>query len=207
MTPDRLTVEKSTVRVLSRQTADKLVMTIRTAGTTEEQAVPQKPRLAPVLDDTAAAQLTALGVQIEQLFGLPVDIEWAWLEGQFSILQARPITALPPAESAAALTWPKPPRGVMYGRTSFAEQIPNPVSPLFATFGLRMADIPTQKLVKRIVRAKINYSYITVNGYVFMVAGLSFPEWVAYARMTGQITSWCSTPKSIAWLPANSLFS
>ncbi len=77
----------------------------------------------------------------------------------------------------------------MYGRTSFAEQIPNPVSPLFATFGLRMADIPTQELIKRFTRVKVNYAYVPVNGYVFMVAGLSFPELVAYARMTGQITS------------------
>lgn len=189
VTPDSLTVEKSSGRVLSRQTADKQVMTVRTAGATEEQPVPQNLRQAPVLDDAAAAQLTALGVQIEQLYGQPMDIEWAWAEGQFAILQARPITALPPAEPPGPLTWPKPPRGVMYGRTSFAEQIPNPVSPLFATFGLRMADIPTQELMKRFTRVKVNYAYVPVNGYVFMVAGLSFPELVAYARMTGQITS------------------
>jgi len=187
VTPDSLTVEKTSGRVLDRQTADKEVMTVRTAGTTEEQHVPEALRRAPVLDDTAAARLTALGVQIEQLYGQPMDIEWAWVDGQFSILQARPITALPPSE-AAPLTWPKPPRGVMYGRTSFAEQIPNPVSPLFATLGLRMADIPTQELMRRFTRAKINYAYVPINGYVFMVAGLSFPELVAYMRMSAQIT-------------------
>jgi len=187
VTPDSLTVEKTSGRVLNRQTADKQMMTIRTASATEEQPVPEHLRQAPVLDDTAAAQLTALGVQIEQLYGGPMDIEWAWVGGHFSILQARPITALPPIE-AAPLTWPKPPRGVMYGRTSFAEQIPNPVSPLFATLGLRMADIPTQELMKRFTKAKVNYTYVSINGYVFMVAGLSFPELVAYIRMTAQIT-------------------
>jgi phosphohistidine swiveling domain-containing protein len=187
VTPDSLTVEKTSGRVLNRQTADKQVMTVRAANTTEEQPVPESLRQAPVLDDAAAAQLTALGVQIEQLYGGPMDIEWAWVGGQFSILQARPITALPPIE-AAPLTWPKPPRGVMYGRTSFAEQIPNPVSPLFATLGLRMADIPTQELMKRFTKAKVNYAYVPINGYVFMVAGLSFPELVAYIRMTAQIT-------------------
>jgi rifampicin phosphotransferase len=188
VTPDNLTVEKASGRVLSRQTADKRVMTVRSANSTEEQSVPENLRQAPVLDDAAATQLAALGMQIEQLYGRPMDIEWAWVEGRFAILQARPITALPTTETALTLTWPKPPRGVMYGRTSFAEQIPNPVSPLFATLGLRMADIPTQELMRRFTKAKVNYGYIPVNGYVFMVAGMSFPELVAYARMTGQIT-------------------
>lgn len=187
VTPDSLTVEKTSGRVLDRQTADKEVMTVRTASATEEQPVPEALRRAPVLDDAAAAQLTALGVQIEKLYDQPMDIEWAWADGQFFILQARPITALPPSE-AAPLTWPKPPRGVMYGRTSFAEQIPNPVSPLFATFGLRMADIPTQELMQRLTSARVRYAYVPVNGYVFMIAGLSFPELMTYMRMTIQIT-------------------
>jgi phosphohistidine swiveling domain-containing protein len=195
VTPDSLVVEKASRRVLSRQTADKQVITVRTASATEEKPIPEALRRMPVLDDAAAARLTALGVQIEQLYGQPMDIEWALVDGQFAILQARPITALPPSEPTApvagakTLTWPKPPRGVMYGRASFAEQIPNPVSPLFATYGLRMADIPTQELMKRFTRAKVKYAYVPVNGYVFMMTGLSFPELVAYARMTGQITS------------------
>jgi phosphohistidine swiveling domain-containing protein len=189
VTPDSLAVEKSSGRVLSRQTADKQVMTVCTDSATEEKPVPDALRQTPVLDDAAAARLTALGVQIEQLYGQPMDIEWAVVGGEFAILQARPVTALPPAEPSTSVNWPKPPRGVMYGRASFAEQIPNPVSPLFATLGLRMADIPTQELMKRFTRAKVNYAYVPVNGYVFMVAGLSFPELVAYARMTGQITS------------------
>jgi phosphohistidine swiveling domain-containing protein len=187
VTPDSLTVDKSSGRVLNRQTADKQVMTVRTASTTEEQSVPEALRKAPVLDDTAAAQLTALGVQIEQLYSQPMDIEWAMVGSQFFILQARPITALPTIETVTPITWPKPPRGVMYGRTSFAEQIPNPVSPLFATLGLRMADIPTQELMRWFTRAKVNYAYVPVNGYVFMVAGLSFPELVAYMRMSAKI--------------------
>lgn len=161
-------------------------MTVRTSGATEEQPVPERLRRAPVLDDAAAAQLTALGVRVEQLFGYPVDIEWARAGGQFFILQARPIAALPDAATTPP-AWPKPPRGVMYGRTSFAEQIPNPVSPLFGTLGLRMADIPTQELMKRFTKARIHYAYIPINGYVYMAAGLSIVELVAYIRMTGQI--------------------
>ncbi len=189
VTPDTLRVEKTTGRIIRRLTADKQTMTIRTGTGTREAPVPDSQKKKAVLNDGQAAQLAKLGAEIERIYEMPMDIEWALQDGRISILQARPITALPTIESAPPLTWPKPPRGVMYGRTSFAEQIPNPVSPLFATLGLRMADIPTQELMRRFTKAKINYAYIPVNGYVFMSAGLSFPELAAYIGMTTRIMS------------------
>jgi phosphohistidine swiveling domain-containing protein len=188
VTPDTLSVEKPTGRVFHRETAEKEVMTVRTESGTSETSVPDSQKKKEVLSEAQVTELVKLGMDIEKLYGIPMDIEWTLAASQFAILQARPITALPTIEEVAPLTWPKPPRGIMYGRTSFAEQIPNPVSPLFATLGLRMADIPTQELIRRFTKAKVNYGYIPVNGYVFMIAGLSFRELVAYARMTGKIT-------------------
>jgi pyruvate,water dikinase len=60
VTPDSLTVDKATGRVLERQTADKQVMTVRADGGTHEQPVPDHLRRAPVLDDGAAAELVRL---------------------------------------------------------------------------------------------------------------------------------------------------
>lgn len=40
------------------------------------------------------APLLALGRQIEQIFGCPQDVEWAYAEGQFQIVQSRDITTL-----------------------------------------------------------------------------------------------------------------
>ena len=42
-----------------------------------------------------AAELARIGVQIEELYGQPMDIEWALHDGHIFIVQARPITALP----------------------------------------------------------------------------------------------------------------
>ena len=81
----------------ARDIADKQVMTVRASnGGTEEQPVPEALRRAPVLDDEAAAELVRLAVQIEELYGMPMDIEWALADGALAIVQARPITALPP---------------------------------------------------------------------------------------------------------------
>jgi rifampicin phosphotransferase len=47
------------------------------------------------LPDRALRRLARLGAAIERHFGRPQDVEWAWADGKASILQARPITALP----------------------------------------------------------------------------------------------------------------
>ena len=49
----------------------------------------------PVLPDAVLLQLARMGASIAKHFGRPQDIEWAWADGKLSILQSRPITALP----------------------------------------------------------------------------------------------------------------
>ena len=75
VTPDTLTLEKTTGKVIDRETAEKLVQTIRVDGGTEQQPVPEKLRRVPVLSDQQAAELSRLGNQIENLYGMPMDIE------------------------------------------------------------------------------------------------------------------------------------
>jgi phosphoenolpyruvate synthase/pyruvate phosphate dikinase len=101
VTPDSLTVAKESGAILAEQVADKAAMTVRTADGTHTEATPEGRRRQAVLTAGQAAELTRLGVQIEQLFGQPVDVEWTLLDGAFAIVQARPITALPEATDAA----------------------------------------------------------------------------------------------------------
>jgi len=49
------------------------------------------------LSDADHARLAEIGRRIATQFGRPQDIEWALAAGEFRILQARPMTALPPA--------------------------------------------------------------------------------------------------------------
>ena len=46
----------------------------------------------PVLDDADAIGLAAVALDVEARFGAPVDIETAWADGRWILLQARPIT-------------------------------------------------------------------------------------------------------------------
>ncbi|MBA3905076.1 MAG: phosphoenolpyruvate synthase [Pseudonocardiales bacterium] len=132
VTTDDLVIEKSTLHVASRTTADKAVMTVYAGNGTVEIAVPPGRRTEPVLDDKAAAALAELGVRIEEHYGAPQDIEWARVGGEYFVVQARPITALPEPEAVPPTDWTVPdPRGY-YFRASIVEQLPDPLSPLFA---------------------------------------------------------------------------
>ena len=175
MTPDTLTVDKATGRVLTRDTADKQLMTVRVAGGTAEQPVPESQRRVPVLDDPSAAELVRLGVQIEKLYAMPMDIEWTLAEGQFAIVQARPITALSEEIADIPLEWNVPDPKATYARGSLAEHTPNPVSPLFATLGLRIANRETDCLWEEMIGIDPRASgmfvgdgmYMALNSYVY----------------------------------------
>ena len=166
VTPDTLTVAKSNGRVLRRETAEKLVMTVRTPDGTHEEPVPAARQRAPVLSDAQAAELARLGARIEQFYGMPMDIEWVLAGGQFAIVQARPITALPPE-------WTRPDPTILYTRGSLAEHTPSPVTPLFATLGLQLANTATTELWERVVGdahriVPAEGGYQAINNYVYL---------------------------------------
>ena len=180
VTPDSLTVDKATGRVLVRQTADKQVMTVRVNGGTQEQPMPANLRRVPVLSDQAAAELTHLAVQIEELYGMPMDIEWAWADGRFAIVQARPITALPESVAPAPSEWPLPnPKG-QYMRASITELAPDPLTPLYATLGVSAVDRGIQMMARDLLHMPedtFKGFMLTINGYFYEKVKFTGRQW------------------------------
>jgi phosphohistidine swiveling domain-containing protein len=172
VTPDTLTVDKASGRTLKREIADKAVMTVRTASGTSEVPVPASQARAAVLTDGQTAELARLGARIEQFYGMPMDVEWTLAGGRFAIVQARPITALPPE-------WKQIVPGILYTRGSLAEHTPSPVTPLFATLGLELANIATAELWERIIGKDARNvipaggAYRSLNSYVYLGLRLS----------------------------------
>ncbi|MDR8410325.1 PEP-utilizing enzyme [Nonomuraea sp. 3-1Str] len=94
VTPDTIAVSDGAVT--GTRIGDKAVMTVRAPGGTREEPVPAELRRRPVLDDGQAVRLAELGARIQDLYGTPMDVEWARSGGAFLILQARPVTGLAP---------------------------------------------------------------------------------------------------------------
>jgi phosphohistidine swiveling domain-containing protein len=180
VTPDTITVDKASGGVIERQTADKQVMNVRVDGATENQAVPQALRMAAVLDDESAAVLAQLGKQIEALYGKPMDIEWALSNGKFSILQARPITAMPEPEAAIQFEWKPPDPKGLYMRASAVDLMPGPLSPLFKSIGIPGMIAGVNRLGRKLLRSEpvLPKDYFTtINGYAYGVAGFPARSW------------------------------
>ena len=171
VTTDDVVVEAGTGRVLSRRTADKEVMTAYAERGTLEQPVPAGRRRQPVLDDRAAAELAGYGTRIADHFGTPQDIEWARAGGEFFILQSRPITALPEPAADIPDTWPVPYRHGLYFRASIVEQLPDPLSPLFAdlidgSVSRSLRALMTGAVGKDVIRED-DVGLPTINGYAY----------------------------------------
>lgn len=163
VTPDTVIIKKGAGKIIKRETVEKQVMTIRTAYGTQEIAVSEDLRKKPSLNDSQAIQLARLSERIESLYGMPMDIEWALAGETLFILQARPITSLPPE-------WVRPHPKAIYARGSLAEHLPNPVTPLFATLGLRAINQATVELSQSLNfdALETEYQYRSINGYVYM---------------------------------------
>jgi phosphohistidine swiveling domain-containing protein len=171
VTPDIYTVEKASGRVLEHRVAEKHVWAVRIAQGTEVQPIPRHLRNKSVLDDNAAARLVQLGIQIENMFNRPVDIEWTYLDGEFAIVQARPVTALPEAPTLPHLDWKAPNPKARYIRASIVELLPDPLSPLFATLGCTGINHGLQRLAEQILGSKKklpDYELTTINGYAYL---------------------------------------
>jgi phosphohistidine swiveling domain-containing protein len=174
VTTDDVVVEMPAGRVLSRTTADKAVMVVPTGHGAEERPVPQERRSGRVLDDAAAVELARLGARVAAHFGAPQDVEWARTgpDGEFWLVQARPVTALPDPEAPAPTDWSVPdPKSAYYMRASIVEQLPDPLSPLFADLVDGSVTRSLQALFREFVGRDVveadDIGLPTVNGYAY----------------------------------------
>ena len=94
VTPDTFVLDRKNWTITTADIAEKDVMTVRTPEGTHEEPVLTDRRSQPALSSAQAAELARMGVRIEELYGQPMDIEWALSADRFFILQARPITTL-----------------------------------------------------------------------------------------------------------------
>ena len=165
--------------MIRRETAEKLVMTVRTESGVSEQPVPDHLKKKEVLTNRQAIELARYGAQIESLYEMPMDIEWTLANGKFAIVQARPITSLPPE-------WKRVDPRVMYARGSFAEFVPDAVSPLFATLGVPIAKESTLKLMNDVLEKEIPdcYHFDVINGYVYVGVPMTWEVMVPFIGAT-----------------------
>jgi pyruvate,water dikinase len=119
VSPDSFVVDKVSRSILERKVGSKETSTWLQAG--EGIEVSSSPDQAALcLSDAQVLGLAELLVAVEDVYGKPVDIEWAFAGGRPHLLQARPITAYVPLPEEMQ-TRPGEPR-VLYIDYTLAKQ-------------------------------------------------------------------------------------
>src|SRR5659263_685888 len=96
VSPDYYLVDKKTKTIKERKITTKNVMHTKDpkTGKTMDIPVPADKKNAKVLDDDEILKLVDFGDVLEDLYGMPQDIEWAIKNKEIFILQSRPITTI-----------------------------------------------------------------------------------------------------------------
>jgi phosphoenolpyruvate synthase/pyruvate phosphate dikinase len=92
--PDNYVIQKDTLEVIEKHISQKSNMLIYEDHKNVAQLVLEKKKDEPCLDDSQLVHLAELILGVEKYFGKPQDIEWAFEEGTFYIVQSRPITTI-----------------------------------------------------------------------------------------------------------------
>ncbi len=94
--PDQWVINKKTGKTVREYSAVKKVMTMRIEQGIELVPVAPEKQEQITLNERERRELLALAVKVENHYGIPQDIEWAFEEGVFYLVQTRPITTLYP---------------------------------------------------------------------------------------------------------------
>jgi pyruvate,water dikinase len=178
VTPDRFIVDKATLKILSKEVAEKTVEYIRDpkTGKTLHAEVPPERRRIPCLTDEEIIELAKLAKRIEEHYGKPQDIEFAidrdlpFPENVF-IVQSRPETVWSlKAEKKPAVEAPAP-----------VEKLIPVVKGLPASPGIYAGRVKValdhQEAAKVMEKGDI------------LVTRMTNPDWVPYMRMAGAIVT------------------
>jgi phosphohistidine swiveling domain-containing protein len=91
ITPEATTLDKKNLIVISKTLARQEEMLVYGESGTIKVPV---PNVKEMLTDNQVKILAALVIKVEDLYHKPMDVEWAYADGNFYIVQARPITTL-----------------------------------------------------------------------------------------------------------------
>lgn len=101
VSPDLYIVDKTSLDVISTQTVPQEQMLVAAAGSdghhegaNEWVSVPADIASTPKLTEAQIRELADIGRGVEEHYGAPQDIEWAYQDGRFFLTQSRPVTTM-----------------------------------------------------------------------------------------------------------------
>jgi phosphohistidine swiveling domain-containing protein len=169
VTPDEWIISKETGEILRKKISRKEIMMMEVNGEVQRAKVSTPKCAQATLTYAQLMTLRSIGIQLEEYFGFPLDIEWALREENFYILQARPITKsfIKNNTTTTNLDNKFEIRGY-WTRLGFEEWLQEPLSPLFATLILPRLSTSVDLLIKsRLKLSRKPPTWCVLNGYYY----------------------------------------
>lgn len=164
VSPDTFVVDKVTLTILEKKQGKKeRVIWLSSDGGTYEEAPPNQELC---LSDEEVFSIIDMLVRVEEYYGKPIDIEWAFSHGHLYLLQARPITAYLPLPEEM-VTAPGEPKRLYSDMTLSKQGIQEPMSLLGSDFMITIQKV----LFEDIMGTK---DVIDVDGLAFTVGGRGY---------------------------------
>ncbi|WP_235508414.1 PEP/pyruvate-binding domain-containing protein [Agromyces sp. Soil535] len=124
------------------------------------------------LDPKDAVAVAALAREVEVLFGVPQDIEWAIDgTGALFLIQARPMTALP-----EPVSWDPPGPGLWWRNFRLGEWLPEAMTPLFAEWIVPELEEGYLEGMWTTARVRVPFRYAAVNGWYYNTIPIPSPR-------------------------------
>lgn len=95
MTPDQWVINKKGEKVVNEYAIKKVMSIRKEQGIALVNVKPDKQKEI-TLNRGERKELLYFALKVERYFGSPQDIEWAFADGKFYLVQSRPITSLYP---------------------------------------------------------------------------------------------------------------
>jgi phosphohistidine swiveling domain-containing protein len=168
ISPDQFVVDKITGEILDRKIGSKeTAIWLDSDGGTFEKPAEQSSQLC--ISDHKVAEVTELLTLVESIYQKPIDIEWAYTNGDLYLLQARPITAYFPLPQA--LLTPPGAQKQLYGDLTLIKWgMQEPVS-VMGTDYLALANTKSMQATmgKNLSPEAVNAMRITTEGRTYTV--------------------------------------
>ncbi|MBW1799864.1 MAG: hypothetical protein JRJ85_03960 [Deltaproteobacteria bacterium] len=144
VTPDHYIVERDGLKLREKRIAEKrflVVSRLDKGSTSRLQEVPHGMRQKETLSMDQVRTAAEWAVRAEEHFGNPQDIEWAFAEGHFHMLQSRPITVMGHEEIGQGV------KGKYVLFKSLIENFTEPLTPLTSDL-MEIVLIPSVRFIR-----------------------------------------------------------
>ncbi len=165
VTPDQWIMDRTYASIIEERVAKKEVMTVRREKGIEFVPVPDENKEQVTLNKKDVLRLLEFGNKVEAYFGSPQDIEWAYKDGAFFLVQTRPITSLYPLPKKVP---GKEGLRIHVNMSILSQGMQEPFTPMGNSIYMRALLGPVQVFDKRIKDEDDLWWCQTVGGRIFI---------------------------------------